>query len=167
VHAIPKYSTPCDTNDWLQGRTLKELAQQIAQLSTQVGQLLDEVGAARPAPHQPIQHLRSPSALCDAVRQIYRRAGLTPREIEVCALLIRGDADGEIAQALGTRLGTVKTHAARVCQKLNLDRKRIPWDFFVRLSSGHENNGSYQPDVEEYPLLSRRPGLLTTRMIVE
>jgi DNA-binding CsgD family transcriptional regulator len=44
--------------------------------------------------------------------------GLTPREVEVLALLAAGQANKEIARALGVSPNTVKTHLARLYEKL-------------------------------------------------
>lgn len=45
--------------------------------------------------------------------------GLTPREIEVLGLLAAGQANKEIARALGVSPNTVKTHLARLYAKLD------------------------------------------------
>ena len=44
--------------------------------------------------------------------------GLTPREVEVLRLLAAGKANKEIARALGVSPNTVKTHLARLYDKL-------------------------------------------------
>jgi DNA-binding CsgD family transcriptional regulator len=44
--------------------------------------------------------------------------GLTPREVEVLQLLAAGQANKEIARALGVSPNTVKTHLARLFEKL-------------------------------------------------
>ena len=44
--------------------------------------------------------------------------GLTPRELEVLHLLAAGQANKEIARALGVSPNTVKTHLARLFEKL-------------------------------------------------
>src|SRR5579859_7068003 len=115
-------------------RSAEDLATQIAELSARVRGLIQELDASRPAVDRPVHYLSSLPALSAAVYQVYQRAGLTPREVEVCAYLIRGYSDGDSARALGISLGTIKTHVAKVCQKLNVERKRIAWDFFVRRS---------------------------------
>jgi two-component system NarL family response regulator len=43
---------------------------------------------------------------------------LTRRELEVLALVARGDANKVIARALSISLGTVKAHVKAVCEKL-------------------------------------------------
>lgn len=45
---------------------------------------------------------------------------LTPRELEVLRLLARGHSNGDIARHLFLGEATVKTHVARVFQKLDL-----------------------------------------------
>jgi DNA-binding NarL/FixJ family response regulator len=134
--------------------SVEQLSTQVTELGVQV-QIMIRLVETLQGRHRPLRTLDSPVAVCDAVHHVYRSRELTPREVEVCALLIRGYADGEIARTLGTRVGTIKTHAARVCQKLNLDRKRIPWDFFVRLAIG-DGKSAPQLIVEECPSLWRR-----------
>ncbi len=47
-------------------------------------------------------------------------AELTPRELEVLRLIARGLSNGEIAGELVLEEATVKTHVARIFQKLDL-----------------------------------------------
>lgn len=42
---------------------------------------------------------------------------LTPRELEVLALVRQGMTNAEIARALGTSRGTVKTQVSRILEK--------------------------------------------------
>jgi DNA-binding NarL/FixJ family response regulator len=70
--------------------------------------LLEEFSRGRPAPSDP------PPGLSE----------LTPRELEVLALLARGLSNAEIAAELVVSDTTVKTHVARVLMKLDL-RDRI------------------------------------------
>jgi DNA-binding NarL/FixJ family response regulator len=52
--------------------------------------------------------------------------GLTSREQEVFSLLVRGLSNAEICEALTISDATVKTHVARVLQKLGLrDRVQV------------------------------------------
>src|SRR5262249_1819699 len=100
--------------------TVEELSQQVSDVGRQLRALFRRIDAAPRLP-EAVRVVGSSSALREAVHRVYHRRGLTPREIQVCELLIRGYADQEIARALGTGVGTIKTHAARVCQKLDLD----------------------------------------------
>ena len=45
---------------------------------------------------------------------------LTPREVEVLALIARGHANKEIAQSLGISIKTVKTHVGNILGKLHV-----------------------------------------------
>jgi DNA-binding CsgD family transcriptional regulator len=49
--------------------------------------------------------------------------GLTSRECEILALLASGKSNKEIAHALGVSPNTVKTHVARVYEKLAVRRR--------------------------------------------
>lgn len=51
--------------------------------------------------------------------------GLTPRECEILGLLASGQSNKELARTLGISPNTVKTHIARVFEKLGVDG-RIP-----------------------------------------
>jgi DNA-binding CsgD family transcriptional regulator len=48
---------------------------------------------------------------------------LTPRELEVLAALAAGDSNKIIARKLGISPQTLKTHVARVCGKLEVERR--------------------------------------------
>lgn len=52
-----------------------------------------------------------------------RSLGLTPRECEILELLASGKSNKEMARALGISPHTVKTHVARVFEKLEVDRR--------------------------------------------
>jgi len=54
-----------------------------------------------------------------------RSLGLTPRECEILELLASGQSIKEMARSLGISPNTVKTHVARVYEKLEVQR-RIP-----------------------------------------
>ncbi|WP_310476803.1 response regulator transcription factor [Sandarakinorhabdus sp.] len=49
--------------------------------------------------------------------------GLTPREVEVLGLLAAGQANKEIARALGVSPNTVKTHLTRLYEKLGVSSR--------------------------------------------
>jgi DNA-binding CsgD family transcriptional regulator len=52
-----------------------------------------------------------------------RSLGLSPRECEILALLASGQSNKELARTLGISPNTVKTHVARVYEKLDVDRR--------------------------------------------
>lgn len=54
-----------------------------------------------------------------SIRQRYEL--LTPREVEVCALLVDGLMNKDIAVELGTTNATIKVHKARVMEKMQAD----------------------------------------------
>lgn len=56
-------------------------------------------------------------------RAAIRELGLTAREIEVLATLAAGDSNKVMARRLGISPHTVKTHVARVCDKLGVQRR--------------------------------------------
>jgi DNA-binding CsgD family transcriptional regulator len=49
--------------------------------------------------------------------------GITPREMEILELIAAGLSNREIAQRISVSENTVKTHAARVFEKLNAQRR--------------------------------------------
>ncbi|MBS1143984.1 MAG: hypothetical protein H6R14_1390 [Proteobacteria bacterium] len=49
-----------------------------------------------------------------------RLARLTPRQREVCALIVKGLANKAIANRLGTTVNTIKTHRAEIYRKLEV-----------------------------------------------
>lgn len=51
------------------------------------------------------------------------RLGLSQRELEVLQLMAKGLSNQEIAQALFVSLNTIKTHAARIFEKMNVQRR--------------------------------------------
>ena len=88
---------------------------------------IDEFGAARAASHLR-RRLRA-----DGVRRIPRGpraasrsgpAGLTPRETEVLDLIVRGDTNAQIAQALVITPKTVDHHVSSVLAKLGVSSRR-------------------------------------------
>jgi DNA-binding CsgD family transcriptional regulator len=52
-----------------------------------------------------------------------RSLGLSPRECEILDLLSTGESNKEIARRLGISPNTVKTHIARVYEKLEVQRR--------------------------------------------
>jgi DNA-binding CsgD family transcriptional regulator len=52
-----------------------------------------------------------------------RSLGLTARECEILELLASGQSNKELARTLGISPNTVKTHVARVYDKLDVDRR--------------------------------------------
>jgi DNA-binding CsgD family transcriptional regulator len=56
-------------------------------------------------------------------RAALRELGLTDREVEVLAILAAGDSNKVIARRLGISPHTVKTHVARICDKLGVQRR--------------------------------------------
>ena len=52
-----------------------------------------------------------------------RSLGLTARECEILALLASGQSNKEMARALGISPNTVKTHIARLFEKLEVKRR--------------------------------------------
>jgi DNA-binding CsgD family transcriptional regulator len=52
-----------------------------------------------------------------------RSLGLTAREVEILATLAAGDSNKEMARRLAISPHTVKTHIARVCEKLGVQRR--------------------------------------------
>ncbi len=55
--------------------------------------------------------------------QAIRSLGLSPREMEILETLAVGDSNKEIARRLRISPNTVKTHVARVCEKLGVQRR--------------------------------------------
>ena len=52
-----------------------------------------------------------------------RSLGLSPREVEILEALAGGDSNKEMARRLGISPNTVKTHIARVYDKLEVQRR--------------------------------------------
>ena len=52
-----------------------------------------------------------------------RSLGLSPRECEILALLASGQSNKEMARALAISPNTIKTHVARVYDKLEVARR--------------------------------------------
>ena len=52
-----------------------------------------------------------------------RSLGLTPRECEILGRLAAGESNKEMARSLGISPNTVKSHLARLYEKLEVDRR--------------------------------------------
>jgi DNA-binding NarL/FixJ family response regulator len=52
-----------------------------------------------------------------------RSLGLSPRECEILEMLASGASNKEIARKLGISPNTVKTHAARIYEKLEVEKR--------------------------------------------
>jgi DNA-binding CsgD family transcriptional regulator len=52
-----------------------------------------------------------------------RSLALSPREVEILEVLAVGDSNKEIARRLGISPNTVKTHVARIYEKLGVQRR--------------------------------------------
>lgn len=60
-----------------------------------------------------------PPEVAERLTEYFPKAALTPREVEVLALVAAGLANKEIASKLGTADGTVKIHVQNILSKLN------------------------------------------------
>lgn len=67
-----------------------------------------------PAPRSP-EFSRNQAAI--------RSLGLSPRECEILELLASGQSNKEMARSLGISPNTVKTHIARVFEKLEVEKR--------------------------------------------
>jgi DNA-binding NarL/FixJ family response regulator len=63
------------------------------------------------------QDLLRPGAMQEALKIIGSEV-LTPRELEVAAMLVKGASNKEIARALELQEVTVKLHVRNLCRKL-------------------------------------------------
>jgi DNA-binding CsgD family transcriptional regulator len=52
-----------------------------------------------------------------------RSLGLSPREVEILQALVTGESNKELARRLGISPNTIKTHAARIYDKLDVKRR--------------------------------------------
>jgi len=66
---------------------------------------------------------RAPAAVFQRNDAAIRSLGLTPRECEILALLASGQSNKELARTLGVSPNTIKTHVARVYEKLEVERR--------------------------------------------
>ena len=64
---------------------------------------------------------------------------LTPREIEITSLILRGHSNASISEKLGIATGTVKIHRKHIHQKLNISSQSELFSMFIqKLSSSGE-----------------------------
>ncbi len=71
---------------------------------------------------------------------------LTPRELEVLALLARGHTNAAIAEALAVREGTVKYHVKNILRKLGARSRTEAVSRFVRASWPEGSAGAIAPE---------------------
>lgn len=60
-----------------------------------------------------------PPEVAERLSEHFPQAALTPREVEVLALVAKGLSNKEVADRLGTAAGTVKIHVQNILSKLN------------------------------------------------
>lgn len=71
-----------------------------------------------------VKEIPAPSLQPFAVNEAkVRELGITPRELEILALIAAGMSNREIADALFVSENTVKTHSSRLFDKLNVNRR--------------------------------------------
>jgi DNA-binding CsgD family transcriptional regulator len=73
------------------------------------------VGRSLTPPPQPAGFVRNEAAI--------RSLGLSPRECEILTLLASGQSNKEMARTLAISPNTIKTHLARVYEKLEVQRR--------------------------------------------
>ena len=61
-----------------------------------------------------------PETNTNANKELFRKAQLTPREIEVALLLLQGESNNNIAKTLYVGLSTVKKHTSSIFEKTNV-----------------------------------------------
>lgn len=83
----------------------------------------DAVGAGEPSPGTPAEE-------DDALAAFAARYGLTPREADVCAYLVRGRSLPFIAERLYVTAGTVKTHVMHIYRKAGVTSKQELIDLY-------------------------------------
>ena len=66
---------------------------------------------------------RVPAGAFERNEAAIRSLGLSPRECEILEALVTGDSNKELARRLGISPNTVKTHVARVYDKLGVQRR--------------------------------------------
>jgi len=79
---------------------------------------------------------------------IQRHYHISPRELEVAKLVCHGLSNKEIAQTLGIRQGTVKTHIKNIYRRIHVKNKvALLLRFMADISqlAGVSNNGAVVP----------------------
>lgn len=66
---------------------------------------------------------RTPAPDFERNHQAIKYLGISPREEDVLACLAKGQSNKEIARALGVSPNTVKTHLAKLYEKLDVARR--------------------------------------------
>jgi DNA-binding CsgD family transcriptional regulator len=66
---------------------------------------------------------RAPAGPFQRNEAAIRSLGLSPREVDILGRLATGESNKEIARRLGISPNTVKTHVARVYEKLEVQRR--------------------------------------------
>lgn len=82
---------------------------------------------------------------------IQRRYHISPRELEVAKLVCHGLSNKEIAEALGIRQGTVKTHIKNIYRRIHVKNKvALLLRFMADISQllGESNNRAIVPIVD-------------------
>jgi DNA-binding NarL/FixJ family response regulator len=95
------------------GTSLREVVELARQVELDAGVTVDF--AATPELGQPLVVVRVPAAA-----GLGPVAGLTPRELQVAALVANGLSNKEIALRLGITLGTVKHYVHQILEKTEL-----------------------------------------------
>jgi DNA-binding NarL/FixJ family response regulator len=77
-------------------------------------------------------------------RQEERFTSLSPKQLEVTELLMRGKSNKEIANAFNISLSAVKHRVTAVLSKLQIDRRNNLWEFMKLAPSGMNGNEKVQ-----------------------
>lgn len=102
-----------------------ELASAVQWMGSRVERLSDRAGAGRGG-------LGTATALSDQARLLH---SLTPRELEVLRLLVRGMTNLQVATALMVREGTVKYHVKNILRKLGATSRAEAVSRYVRATA--------------------------------
>ncbi len=62
-----------------------------------------------------------PAEVLERMSEPFGHAALTPREVEVLSLVSKGMSNKEIAEHLGTAVGTIKMHVQNILEKLRAE----------------------------------------------